>query len=183
MHAALTSSPNLPQSVSRPKLWGHLLMFQMSICLSQKFCPASYSSSSSFSSLQEPRGVLTAHQPQTLAPQVALPCQVGKQRCAMTLVTTYDRRYRFLRSWVAQLLNGEPGLLVLYSTPRRQSASVVHICKVPSGMGKTHAFTASPAGWWKEEHPIFLNVHLVCTCCGSTSLRTRWCWRSRVSLW
>lgn len=66
----------------------------------------------SFSSLQVPRSILTAHQPQALAPQVALHCQVGKQHCPMTLATTDIRKNCFLRGGVEQLVNWESGFLI-----------------------------------------------------------------------
>lgn len=71
----------------------------------QEVCPQSYFFLCSSSSLQVPRSILTAHQPQALAPQVALHCQVGKQHCPMTLATTDVRKNWFLRGGVEQLVN------------------------------------------------------------------------------
>lgn len=62
----------------------------------QQVCPRSYLSLPLFSSFQARRSTLMAHQLQALAPQVALPCQVGKWHCSIILAITGNRKDLFL---------------------------------------------------------------------------------------
>ena len=129
-----------------------------------KVCPQSYSFSFSLSSLQAQRSILMAHQPQALAPRVALPCQVGKCRCFIILVD--HRQQKGPVSQELSLAVDKWGIwpLVYPVDPVLSEGfvSVIHICKVLPKNGHNIFIVGSQSLLLtdgKSRILIFLKVH------------------------